>query len=371
MRTRFHAPLLALLVATLGVALPAGAQDIAERLTLHASLNAGYGRAADLPVIGIPTSGTEDYRIMTLQLRYKVAEDDDFVVQLLNRRIGTSPLQTLIGDVTTNWAFWQHREGDLVVKAGRTPFVRGLNNEVRYIGTVLPFFRVPFEFTGDAFDALDGVTLSYRKPFAGSWALQAHALGGGSENRSVRATATELTVRSSRAHNLVGGQVEVQGPVGLRVGAWGNRYDRKAATQSGRRVFYGAFAQADQGRGLLRAEYHRESGHDPSADVRTGYAEGIVRVLPRLHLAGQESIRQERVFGAPGEGNVDVTAVRSTGAAVNFFLQPTTVLKLEHHWREGHTYDAYVPPTRVVDGRLVANPLVQGNYWIASLAISF
>lgn len=366
-----HIRLTACLLATLAVAAPAGAQEVAERLTLHASLNAGYGKAAELPVIGIPASGTVDYRIMTLQVRYALSDDDAFVTQLLNRRIGTSPLQTLLGDVTANWAFWQHREGDLVLKAGRTPFVRGLNNEVRYVGTVLPFFRVPFEFTGDAFDALDGVTVSYRQPLAGGWSLQAHALGGGSENRSVRATATELTVRSSRAHNLVGGQLEVQGPIGLRAGAWGNRYDRKAETQSGRRAFYGAFAQVDQGRGLLRAEYHRESGHDPSADIRAGYAEGIARVLPRVHLAGQHSLRQERVFGAPGQGNVDVMAVRSTGAALNVFVQPTTVLKFEHHWRDGYTYDAFVPPTRVEGGRLVANPAVQGNYWIASLAVSF
>ena len=65
------------------------AASLDEKLSIHASLNAGYGKSSDLPVLGIPKEGTVDYRIMTLQFRYQLAEKDAFVVQLLNRRLGS------------------------------------------------------------------------------------------------------------------------------------------------------------------------------------------------------------------------------------------------------------------------------------------
>ena len=128
---------------------------------------------------------------MTLQFRYPHAEKDAFVVQLLNRRLGSSPLAGVLNDVTTQLAFWQHRSNGITTKVGRTPLPRGLLNEVRYIGTVLPFFRQPFEISGDAFDAPDGVLVSTRHELPKGFSVEGHAHVGASENRSVRATKYE------------------------------------------------------------------------------------------------------------------------------------------------------------------------------------
>jgi hypothetical protein len=367
----------ALLAAPLAAA-PLAAAPLAaqtydgDRLSVHGSLNAGYGRSSRLPVLGIPTSGTADYRIATLQVRYAFAEKDQFVVQVLNRRVGASPLRTAVDDVSAQWAFWQHRAGALSLKVGRNPFPRGLLNEARYIGTLFPFFRVSAEFTGDAFDAVDGVVASYRRPLAGDWAVEGHAMGGGTENRSVRATADALTARNSRANNLVGGQLYVDAPFGVRLGVHGTRYERvdQASEQRGYRAFYAYSAQLDRPRYLVRSEYVRETGHGPASDIGTAYAQGVARASGRVHLAAEHTYQRQRVFPA-GAPSADVESVRSTGAAVNLIVGPAAVLKLEHHWRRGYTFDAYTPPTRPLDGATAVNPQSRTTYWIASAAVSF
>src|SRR5687767_13245502 len=177
----------AALHAVLGLLLPvaaASAQDPLDRLEMHGSLNAGYGRSDTLGVYGIPQKGTSDYRVFTLQLRYTLGDRDRIVTQIFNRRLGTSPLAGAISDVTMQWAYWQHQRGDVTLKVGRNPLPRGLLNEVRYIGTVLPFFRPPMELQSDAFDAIDGVVLGYRRELGAGIGLEQFAFFGGSEWRA-------------------------------------------------------------------------------------------------------------------------------------------------------------------------------------------
>jgi hypothetical protein len=292
-------------------------------------------------------------------------------VQLLNRRLGTSPLRNAIGDVAAQWAFWQHRSGDFAVKVGRAPLPRGLLNEVRYIGTVLPFFRVSAEFTGDAFDAVDGVAATYRHDLGGEWALEGHAFGGGTENRSVRATASELTVRVSRANNMLGSQLYLDAPYGVRLGLHGSRYNRIADAAKGYRSFVAYSGQMDRERFLLRSEHVREAGYGPMSDIKTTYGQGVLRLTERFHVAGEHTFQTQRIFPTNPSLNVDVTSVRSTGAALNFRTTASTVVKLEHHWRDGYTYDAFVPPTTLSGGAMSVNPARTTNYWIASAAVAF
>jgi hypothetical protein len=362
--------------SVLAVALFAGvgslsAQSLDERLTLHASLNAGYGKSDNLPVLGIPKEGTVDYRVMTLQFRYQLAPQDAFVVQLLNRRLGSSPLAGVLNDVTTQMAFWQHRSGAITTKVGRTPLPRGLMNEVRYIGTVLPFFRQPFEISGDAFDALDGVLVSGRRELTKGFSVEGHAHFGASENRSVRATATELTVRSSRAHNMVGAQGYLDAPGGVRLGLFANKYERRTPTQTGFRNFVAYSGQVDRSWGVLRAEHFRESGESPGADLKSRYVQAIAKVHPRVHFAGEHIRQTQRVFFTNTALNTDIPSVRETGASINVFGSVGTVMKFEHRWRKGYTYDAFVSPTTQVGNTVTVNPARTTNYWIASIAMSF
>lgn len=347
------------------------AQTADERLSVHASLNAGYAKSTGLQVLGIPEEGTLDYRIMTLQFRYKLTDDDAFVVQLLNRRLGSSPLAGVLNDVTTQLAYWQHNAGAVNVKVGRTPFPRGLMNELRYIGTVLPFFRVPFEISGDAFDALDGVAVSGRRNLGNGFSVEGTGHFGASENRSVRATATELTVRSSRAHNMIGAQGYLDAPGGVRLGLFANKYERRTPTQSGFRNFVGYSAQADRNFFTLRGEHFRESGESPGADLKSWYVQGIAKVHTRVHLAAEKIQQKQRVFFTDARLNTDIVSVNEKAAAINVFGPVGSVVKLEHRWRKGYTYDAFIAPTTLANGAVSVNPARATNYWIASVAFSF
>ncbi len=369
MPTRYR---LACTVAVLAMPFVLAAQPAADQFSIHGSLNSGYGRSSALPVIGIPREGTADYRIATLQFRYKVDENDQFVMQLLNRRVGTSPLRTAIGDLTTQWAYWQHDAGAFSVKVGRAPLPRGLLNEVRYIGTLLPFFRVPYEFTYDAFDAVDGVVASYRAQLSQDWRFEAHSFLGGSENRNVRSEATGLSVRVSRANQMRGGQLYLSGPFGLKVGAFGDQYQRidETTQQKGSRTHYALSGEIDRKYVTVRSEMMRETGENSKSSLRNTYVNVIGKLTDHWRVALEHSIGEQGVFPTASP-SVTVTSVKSTGASINYLITANTVLKFEHHWRRGYQFDAFVPPTRTQSGATVVLPNAYTNYFIGSVAFSF
>ncbi len=367
LRSRIAAALLLLAAPAL-----VHSQSLADQLSVHGSLNAGYGKSSKIPLIGIPTEGTADYRIATLQVRYKVSAEDQFVMQFLNRRVGTSPLKDAIGDLTTQWAYWQHNAGGVSFKFGRAPLPRGLMNEVRYIGTLLPFFRVPYEFTYDAFDAVDGAVVGYSKRLADDWKFEANGFAGGTENRNVRSEATGLSVRISKANNLRGAQFYLVGPAGVRLGLYGDRYERIDATTGakGLRNHHGFSAELDRRYLTVRAEHMRETGYGSSSDLRNSYVDVVLKPTDKWRVALEQSIGDQSVFNT-GYPKVEIPSVRSTGAAVNYLLTSNSALKFEHHWRRGYQFDAYVPPTKVVSGAVTTLPSAYTNYFIASVAFSF
>ena len=63
----------ALVLATLFANQTAAAQEaLGDRLTIHGSLNAGYGKSDGLPVFGINQDGTSNYRAVALQFGSKL-----------------------------------------------------------------------------------------------------------------------------------------------------------------------------------------------------------------------------------------------------------------------------------------------------------
>ena len=352
------------------------AQEIADRITWHASLNAGYGRSSDLPTLGVPVKGTSDYRIFTLQTRHKLNDKDEFVGQLLNRRFGASPLAGAINDVTAQWAYWNHRfdAGDATgnLKVGRTPLPRGLLNEVRYIGSVLPFFRPSMEAYSDAFDALDGATVSLRKPL-GKFALEGHGFFGGSDWRSVVSTATGQDVRIQRMENYYGSQLYLDVPfANIRLGAHAARMEVRTSTSRGMMTNTFLSAQSQFSRFTLRAEQSNLNGFSPARDNHHKYFQGIAQVTDRLQLAGEHTISRSRLFvTTPGVRSV-LPSVTSTGGAAILQLVPGTLLKFEHHWRAGYVFDANVSTIRSQSAAgVVLAPERSTRYCLVSLATAF
>lgn len=351
-----------------------GAQESASPIEIHASLNAAYGRSHTLPILGVPTTGTSDYRVVTLQGRYRLGENDQFVAQIFNRRLGTSPLASAIPDVTMQWAYYQHRAGDWTVKLGRNPLPRGLFNEVRYIGTVLPFFRPPMELQQDAFDAIDGAVITYRKELPGGLELEQHAFGGGSENRSFVTTSAGMQLRLARTENMFGGQTYVSLPfASSRLGFYGARYNFEQPTQHGYRTNTVFSAEATPlSRLKLETEHGRFTGHGPMNDSKQGYVQGTVRATDRLSVSGQWAYIDRRLFFTNSALNQWIPEVRTKAAATTFALTRTTRLKFEHHWREGWAFDAATPPVASQTATSVTlSPKRKGTYYLLSVASSF
>jgi hypothetical protein len=350
----------------------ASAQNLSERLELHGSVNAAYGRASDLPVFGVPKTGTSDYRVVTLQGRYKLDDNDQIVAQVFNRRIGTSPLAPAVADVTMQWAFWQHREGDFSFKVGRNPLPRGLSNEVRYIGTVLPFFRPAMEVQQDAFDAVDGAVLTYSHEFHGV-ELEQHGFAGGSENRAIAATSTGQDVRVARTENLFGGQTYLSFPIaGLKLGYYGARYNYNQSTGTGYRTNTIASAEATVDRLKLETEHSRITGPGPNVDTRSGYYQATVRLVDRFSVAGQHAFTDRMLYFTNRDLQQVIPEIRTNGLSAIVKLTENSVLKFENHWRNGWSFDTATPPVQSQTATSVTlSPKRDSRYYLISIAASF
>jgi hypothetical protein len=349
------------------------AQTALDKLEIHGSLNAAYGRTDSLQVFGIPQKGTSDYRVFTLQGRYTVGAKDQIVAQVFNRRLGASPLAGAISDVTMQWAYWQHREGDFTLKAGRNPLPRGLLNEVRYIGTVLPFFRPAMELQADAFDAIDGAVASYRHQLGHGIEIEQHAFAGGSENRSIVTSTSGMQLRVARTENMFGGQSYLSLPVaGIRLGAYGARYAFIQSTGRGYRSNVILSAEATVDRLKLQTEHGRITGYGPSNDNRSGYAEATFRVAERLSLAGQHAYTNRKLYFANTDLNRMIPEVRTNGLSTIIGLPAGSVLKVEHHWRNGWSYDVPTSPVASQTATAVTlSPKQHARYFLVSVAASF
>jgi hypothetical protein len=365
--------LLALVVAALGQPLTVAAQSGESPFEFHAALNAAAGRASDLPVVGIPTFGTWDYRTAMLQFRYKVTDKDQFVMQLLNRRLGTSPLQAAIPDVAMQWAFWQRRGSWGAVKVGRSPMPRGIFNEIRFVGTVLPFFRPSFEIYGEGRETVDGAVFSRRQALAAGFSLDLNAFAGSNEVRTQVITAAGNSIRAFRGNNLKGVQGWLNLPVGeTRVGAFFADYDINSDTATGTRgeILYSAESRVIP-RTVVRGEALRIYGTGPAQERRSYSTEAVVSLTEKVDVSGQYSWTDNRIFQRAPLQNVDVRATEDAAIGATYRIGGGALVRLEHHRVNGYAFDRFVPLlTNVNNLPIIAAPS-KGSYWLGSFAVSF
>jgi hypothetical protein len=149
---------------------PAAAQSAECSFRFHAVINAAVGVSGRLPVRGVPSYGTFDDRTAALPFRYGRNQSDQFVVQLVNRRPGVSPLQVALPEVSLR---------------GHRP----------------AFFRPSLEAYGDGRETVDGVVYTTVRRFTNA-SVEFHAFGGSNEVRGdafdqpvprLRTVAAELT----------------------------------------------------------------------------------------------------------------------------------------------------------------------------------
>lgn len=368
MRRRYLA-----LLPLLAVSMPAhaSAQSGEPAFEFHAAINAGAGVSGKLPILGIPSFGTFDYRNAALQFRYRLENKDQFVVQFVNRRIGVSPLQAALPEVSLQWAYWQRRGDWGTVKVGRNPMPRGLFNEIRFVGTVLPFFRPSFEIYGEGRETVDGVVLA-RTVHLGDTKVELNIFGGSNEVRTQVVTATGNSIRAFRGNALKGAQIWFNLPKQTRLGGYFADYRIDSARVYGVRqeMLFSAETHVVP-RMTFRAEGLRIYGRGPNQDRKSGAIQGVFNASDRLDVMTELSVTNNRIFQAAPLTNVDVIATRDLAFGGTWRVGGGALIRLERHEVHGYAFDALVPLLSTVAGKTVVAPQSYGSYWLGSFAFSF
>ena len=162
-----------------------------DRLEIHGHLSVAFteatstGLSGTLPsdeILGLSEDGSFDFRNAALQVRFAAADNHNFVLQLSHQKLGDSVLEQVNDDIEIDWLFWDWQIGPRTdLRLGRLPTPAGLFNEVRDVGTVLPFFRPAFNFyrEGSLFsETVDGVGITHRFFDDSAWSLEANLYAG-------------------------------------------------------------------------------------------------------------------------------------------------------------------------------------------------
>ena len=363
-----------LVTALLAVAPSAAHTQAAESpFEFHAALNVAAGLSNALPILGIPSYGTFDYRNAAVQIRYRINEKDQFVVQFLNRRLGTSPLQQALPDVALQWGYWQRRADWGTLKIGRAPMPRGIFNETRFVGTVLPFFRPSFEIYGEGRETVDGAVYTRDFRADNGVGLQVNAFLGSNEVRTQVITTAGNSIRAFRGNVLKGGQLWLSIPQGeTRLGGYFAHYRNDQPTTFGKRhEMLASIESHPLPRTTLRAEGLRIYGTGPNQDRRSGAVSGVFNLSERFDVMTEYSTTLNRIFQAPPASNLDVTAVRDYAYGLTYRIGGGALLRLERHEVTGYAFDAPVPFLTTTGANSVVAPGSYGAYWLASFAVSF
>lgn len=346
---------------------PAADETPTEKFTIHGYLTQGFGETNGEQILGIPESGTTDYRRAAVLLRFTPTAKDALVVQLAHRRLGESPSMAFEPDVKLDWAFYERKLGqDTSIRVGRIPQPMGLLNETRYVGTLLPFYRAPYNFYQEGSftsETVDGLALRHATSSAKSWSAEISAYAGGFS----MIESSDSGIVKPRAENLIGGQLWLNTPVsGLRFGVGAQRFDLHGTAivsdhEDSWKNYY-ASGEYVGSKVKLRSEYRKTQIHDASVNFETYYVYGGVNVTSRLGLHGQFDTSKLDI--PAGGARFEVAKYyEDWTVGTTFAIRPDVVVKGEYHWAESQLLETHVLP--------LGAPSRPVNYGIVSLSVSF
>lgn len=364
------------------LAAPAAAHAQDERLTIHGSANVGYGKTDGLPYFGLTRDGTSDYRAIALQFGYKISDKSRVVTQFLHRNFGNSPLKEIQPVIEPVWAFYEHKfDNGTSVKAGRNPLPRGLFNEVRFIGTLLPFYRVGSAVYGETLEFLDGVVVRKQFDVAEDWAIEGYVFGGGFDLKGQIPQSGRNFVFNLRNENTVGTQLWLTTPIkGVKLGTFLASYQQTPAaglpdsTRPPRATTYMLSADASFDKAFVRGEYSAFNSDNPNyIKVNSWYTSAGVMPTEKLTLAVEYSGGNNNIQLRPLP-NLDLPLNKDLAFGVTFKPSAQVALKLEAHKLNGYAFDvpvpSVIPPTAPPFVATLA-PASKAYYGLASVAFSF
>lgn len=341
---------------------------------------------------GIPEDGTTDYRFLALQFRYDISPKDVFVVQLSSRALGFSATTDAEDEIELDWAFYERRLTDNTsIKVGRVQIPMGIFNEIRDVGTVLPFYRPPFNFYREgAFtsETVDGLLISHEFLADSDWGLELSAYAGEWELISLDPfDPTRPAV--ARARDGYGYQVWLSTPIqDLRFGTGLNSYvgEGEGLNSLERTDILFASVEGLFGPFTIRAEFQEvdlvfpgppSPPFPPAAEFDltsvAWYVQAGYQVTEKLSIWAQrekDTIDADCICFLDDPGADDLFP--EWAFSLNYAFSPGIVLKAEYHITEAFAdYNLVDFSTGV--GLLVNFdvPYEDGSYSILSLSVSF
>ncbi len=308
------------------------------RLAIHGYLTQGYAISDGTPFYGIRGQGSSDFRYAALQFRYDKSQNG-FLVQVNHRRLGRSPITEFESAVNVNWAFYERRAANgTTLRAGRVPVPRGIYNEQRSIGVVLPFYRAPVIFYDEGAyfsETIDGLVVSHTFWADSPWNLETNAYGGGWSLLAYDQSGPEYVVNRVRAENAIGAQLWLATPVeGVRVGAAAQTYRWESLSDGSTQhvTEYQASLDATISKFMVRAE--TELMDFETDDYYASYVQGGYSPTAKLSFVAQAEYAYERDWNFPVYSR-SFDWHKAIGVSAVYRLSPTLVLKAEHHWNKG------------------------------------
>lgn len=373
-----------------------------QKLTVHGFLTQGWADASflDTPpgvasptgvelALGIPEGGTTDYRFLAIQFRYAMAPKHNFVLQLSSRRLGMSPVELFEDAIELDWAFYEYRIGDFsAVKVGKVQIPYGIYNEIRDVGTILPFYRPPFSmYRNGTFtsETVDGFVLSHTFFGDTSWSIDGNIFGGEFDRLEIDAFEPENSVKV-RAEDTYGFQFWLNTPYpSLRIGLGhinyrilGSVFLPEGEKTDWTPTYHLSVDATLFDRLVFQSEYQTIN---TTLDLPLGpvsvpldlefidwYVQVGYRFTEKFSIWGQYDVIWE-IVDSPILTRRDKSKGREDlGFALNFAFLPAVVLKAEYHELERSSF-FWVP----------AGPMIEplnytadnGDYTIVSLSVSF
>ncbi len=340
---------------------PPAETSLLSKVTIHGYLSQAYAFSDGNQILGISHQGTFDYGNSALQIRGEMTATDSITVQLGHERNADSPSQTTLPDVSLDWVFYEHRFGESTLKVGRTKVPLGVYNEVRDVGTILPFYRPSRDFYGQGaftLETVDGALVSHHFSLGKEWDLTADAYFGNWDLFDTQ----QQTIKASKT---VGTQLFLETPVdGLRLGLGGVKFNTSSTSTIPR-------ARWQEVHGSLQATCGRfdgeiEAKHE-TADLETGarlyglkaaYVRLGAHLTSRLTINGQIEGLRLAIAVLPKPVDYDHDEV----LGLSYQFRPDLVLKAEYHWNDGYFLDT--PPA-------ITGPKAKTQYGLVTLSASF
>ena len=378
-----------LLVLSLALGLGAGAAhaaDPAGKIRIFGHLSQAYGKSDRGSIRSATEGGSTDLGNIAIQLRWEVSPKETVVIQLSHERRSDDIFSPKQDELQIDWAFYERLIGEnTALKIGRLNAPVGIYNEIRDVGTLLPFFNLPISFYAGVLssaETVDGISISHTFAARSVWDLEVDLYYGGWDTVQQQLhgdTDFGLVNLDARAEDGVGVQIWLNTAVrGLRLGAGGLSWllDGPLSPPGTKERWESYHLSLDMAvdRWMLRSEYrHWRFEQDfggflnlpgvslPGVANRDGfYVQAGVWATPKIGLFGQFEIASVESTLRLDQENDDL--YEDLGLSLNYRFRHDLVARVEVH-----RSDTRLP---LGDG-ITPQGNVDVNWLIAALSVSF